>query len=205
MSALPKPVAPKMTFAGFLAWSDQQAGWRYELFGGYPVEMQSERARHAVVKGNIYFALRNAIGRAKLPCTAYTDGLTVEIDDEHGFIPDALVQCGEPVNPYSVTADKPLIVVEVQSPSTILSDVMDKLPEYMTLPSIKHVLIVDPFKLRVLHFERRDDGAYMTRMLSRQDDVTFQQPGFTVAAEEFFQGLQPIGMKEAAAAGKQTG
>jgi hypothetical protein len=41
------------------------------------VEMQSERARHAAVKGNVYFALRTAISDAKLPCTAYTDGLTV--------------------------------------------------------------------------------------------------------------------------------
>jgi Uma2 family endonuclease len=191
MSALKKPQNTKMTFAEFLQWSVSQAG-RYELARGYPVQMQSERARHAAVKGNVYFALRNAISDAKLPCIAYTDGLTVEIDAEHGFIPDALVQCGEPVDPYRVTADKPLIVVEVQSPSTVLSDVMDKLPEYMTVPSIEHVLIIDPFGLRVLHFERREDGSYTTRMLSRQDTVTFQHPGFSVAAGQFFQGLDAI-------------
>jgi Uma2 family endonuclease len=190
MSALKKLQNSKMTFAEFLLWSEAQAG-RYELVRGYPVAMQSERARHAVVKGNVYMALRQAISDAKLPCTAYTDGLTVQIDDEHGFIPDALVQCGG-VDPYSVTADRPVIVVEVQSPSSILSDVMDKLPEYMTVPSIEHVLIIDPFQLRVLHFERRNDGTYTTRRLSRQDSVVFKLPGFTVFAEQFFEGLEPI-------------
>jgi Uma2 family endonuclease len=199
MSAVMKPQNAKMTFAEFLRWSESQTG-RYELVRGYPVEMQSERARHAAVKGNVYFALRTAISDAKLPCTAYTDGLTVEIDDEHGYIPDALVQCGEPVDPYRVTADKPLIVVEVQSPSTVLSDVMDKLPEYMTVPSIEHVLIIDPFGLRVLHFERRADGAYTTRLLSRQDNITFERPRFTVAAGQFFQGLEPIPVSEERAA-----
>jgi Uma2 family endonuclease len=195
MSALKKPQNAKMTFAEFLRWSAQQAA-RFELARGYPVEMQSERARHAVVKGNVYVALRQAIGEAKLPCIAYPDGLTVQIDDEHGFIPDALVQCGEAVDPYSVTADRPLIVVEVQSPSSILSDVMDKLPEYMTVPSIEHVLIIDPFKLRVLHFERRTDGAYTTRLLFRHDTVTFKKPGFLVAAGQFFQALDPIPVSE---------
>jgi Uma2 family endonuclease len=195
MTALKQLQNSKMTFAEFLLWSELQVG-RYELVRGCPVEMQSERARHAVVKGNVYFALRHAISDAKLPCTVYPDGLTVEIDDEHGFIPDALVQCGEPVDPYRVPAHKPLIVVEVQSPSSVLSDVMDKLPEYMTVPSIEHMLIVDPFRLRVLHFERRDDGAYMTRLLSRQDTVTFKSPGFTVTAGQFFIGLDPIPVSE---------
>jgi Uma2 family endonuclease len=203
MSAVTKADEPKMTFAAFLRWSESQVG-RYELVRGYAIEMQSERARHAAVKGNVYFALRKAIDDAKLPCTAFTDGLTVEIDDEHGFIPDALVQCGEPVDPYRVTADKPLIVVEVQLPSTVLSDVMDKLPGYMTVPSIEHVLIIDPFRLRVLHFERRPDGAYMTRLLSRQDIVTFKHPGFTVPVGEFFQGLHPIPVSEGGTLGSNT-
>jgi hypothetical protein len=83
MSALKKPQIAKMSFAAFMRWSAAQAG-RHELVYGYAVEMQSERARHAVVKGNVCFALRNAIADAKLPCTAYPDGMTVRIDDEHG-------------------------------------------------------------------------------------------------------------------------
>jgi Uma2 family endonuclease len=185
-------VPAKMTMAAFLAWSAQQSGKRFELFEGRPIEMQSERARHAIVKGLVHIALHNAIVKAGLPCTAYPDGMTVQINDEYGFRPDAMVQCGEPIDPYRVYADNPMIVVEVQSPSTVLSDLMDKLPEYMTVPSIQHVVIINPFILRVFHAERQADGAYLTRLLSRHDWISFKPPGFEVALAEFFKGLEPI-------------
>jgi len=62
--------------------------------------------------------LETAIRHAGVPCQAMGDGLAVVVDDETSYIPDALVNCGEPGAPDSMVAPNPVIVVEVLSPST---------------------------------------------------------------------------------------
>ena len=49
-----------------------------------------------------------------------------------------------------------MIVVEVLSPSTEKFDMVGKLADYFTIPSIRHYLIVDLRRRLVLHHKRGD-------------------------------------------------
>ena len=99
-------------------------------------------------------ALDDAIKRAGLPCTVFTDGMTVVIDNETSREPDAAVQCGVAVDLDSMVLQAPLIVVEITSPSSERDDTGDKLVEYFSVPSIRHYLIVNPAKNVVVHHAR---------------------------------------------------
>jgi Uma2 family endonuclease len=191
MSAVPKATkaAPNMTVAGFLPWSESQAG-RYELVRGVAVEMQSERLRHVIVKGNIYGALHAAVRSAGLPCAVLSDGATVIISDDTAFQPDATVQCGPMDDLDGVAVSAPTIVVEVQSPSSAVADTTTKLGDYMTVASIEHILVVDPKLRRVMHHERQPSGAFMTRLSGPADELVFTNPGFRVEVARFFEGLE---------------
>ena len=68
-----------MTVAEFLTWASAQVRGRYELVRGEVVAMAPERAQHNLVKLEVVLALRNAVKRAGLPCTVFTDGMTVVI------------------------------------------------------------------------------------------------------------------------------
>jgi Uma2 family endonuclease len=168
-----------MTVPEFLAWAVAQPRGRYELVRGEVVAMAPERARHNLVKLAVASALGDAVREAGLPCTVFTDGMTVVIDNEHAREPDAAVQCGAPTDLDSMILEAPLIVVEITSPSSDRDDTGDKLVEYFSVPSIRHYLIVMPEKGVVVHHARGDAGAIATQILSA-GDVSLTPPGLLV-------------------------
>jgi Uma2 family endonuclease len=176
------PVLPKMRMKvrEFLTWAEKQPnGKRYELVDGQIVAMAPERARHNLAKLAVAIALRDAVKAARLPCTVFTDGVAVAINDDTAREPDASVQCGVEVDLDSVMIEAPLIVVEVASPSSERDDAETKLIEYFSVASIQHYLIVYSEKRVVVHHQRNHDGDIVTRILY-EGEITLNPPGLTV-------------------------
>jgi Uma2 family endonuclease len=172
-----------MTVTEFLDWAMAQPRGRYELVQGEVVAMAPERAEHNVIKLEVALALKAAVKRAGLPCTVFTDGMTVVIDDEHSRKPDAAVQCGVAFNRKTTILEAPLIVVEITSPSSERDDTGEKLVEYFTVPSIHHYLIVNPVKKVVIHHARTRSGDISTRITSA-GEIDLTPPGMTVPVAE---------------------
>jgi len=178
----------RMNVTEFLAWASTQPRGRYELVRGEVVAMAPERALHNIVKLEVVLALRNAVRRAGLPCTVFTDGMTVVIDNEHSREPDAAVQCGISTDLDSMILEAPLIVAEVTSPSSERDDTGDKLVEYFSVPSIQHYLIVNPTKKVVVHHARDGGGKISTRIAS-DGEIDLAPPGITVPVAELLPDL----------------
>ena len=185
MTAQPKQ---QMTSPEFLDWAASQPKGRYELVDGEVVAMAPERARHVIVKANVFRSLQDAIRKANLPCSVFTDGIAVVINDKTTYEPDATVQCGATVDLDSMVAEKPMIVVEVTSPSSEVRDHSSKLADYFTLPSICHVLIVDPVKKLVIQHSRGIGADLLTRII-RDGDIALDPPGIVVPVASFFADL----------------
>lgn len=176
MTAQPKP---KMSVAEFIPWAMSQPKGRYELVRGEVFAQASERARHNIAKLAIARALQDAVKKAGLPCTVFTDGMTVKIDEFTAREPDAAVQCGPKVDLDAVLLEEPLIVVEVISPSSERDDTGSKLLEYFSLSSVQHYLIVDPFKPALIHHARQAGGDIRTQ-IHTSGQVTLAPPGLEV-------------------------
>ena len=168
----------------FLRWAEGRPG-RYELVAGEVVAMAPERAQHARVKGNAYLALRLAVERAGLPCEVFPDGMTVRVDAQTAFEPDALLRCGEPLPPDAVEVPDPLVVVEVISPGSQTVDTGLKLEGYFRLPSVRHYLVVEPEKRFVVHHERTVGDEIRTRIL-HGGRLHLDPPGIEIEVESFF-------------------
>jgi len=169
----------RMKVDEFLAWADAQARGRYELVDGEIVAMSPERARHNLVKFAAARALRDAVLAARLPCTVFTDGVAVVIDDRNTREPDASVQCGVDVDLDSMTLEAPMIVVEVASPSSERVDTETKLVDYFSVASICHYLIILPEQRVVVH-HRRDEGGKIETRIVRDGDIALTPPGMAV-------------------------
>jgi len=169
-----------MNVAEFLSWSEAQSRGRYELVDGEILAMSPERARHNLVKLEVAVALRAAIAAAKLPCTVFTDGITVVIDDQNTREPDATVQCAVGVDLDSTIAAAPMVVVEVVSPSSERLDTEVKLVDYFSVASICHYLIVFSEKRVVVHHQRNDAGSIATRIAHEGEEIALSPPGMTV-------------------------
>ena len=176
-------IAPKqlMTVDEFLAWSEVTPG-RYELLDGVVIEMQAERVRHADVKFAVRTALSAAIKQADAACRMVPDGMTVRIDKQTAFEPDALVYCGLRLPPDAVEVPNPIIVVEVLLPSTRATDFSAKLDGYFRVPSIMHDLIVHPDHLPVIHHARLPDGTILSRIV-KSGPIKFDPPGIEISVD----------------------
>jgi Uma2 family endonuclease len=175
----------RMTVDEFLVWTQTQPGRRFELVHGQPVAMSPERARHAEAKAEIYVALRGAIRQASLPCHVLPDGMTVRIDDETAFEPDAIVYCGPRIDDDSMVVPNPIIVVEVVSPSSQERDTGAKLAGYFQVPSVRHYLIVDPLGRLIIHHARQADATILTR-IHTDGAIDLTPPGLALTLAEVF-------------------
>ena len=111
-----------MDVPAFLAFAERQERGRFELWRGEVVAMAPERVEHVRAKFAISRALAAAIGKAGLSCEAFVDGLSVAIDSETAYEPDALVNCGERIPTGSMLAPAPVVVIEVVSPTSLKRD-----------------------------------------------------------------------------------
>ena len=136
-------------------------------------------------QGAIFIALREAVKAAGLACHVVPDGATVRVSQGTAFEPDALVYCGEVVPGHSLEVPNPVIVVEVLSRGTELTDMRDKLSGYFTVPSVHHYLIADPEKRMVIHHARGSGDVLQTRLLT-SGLILLEPPGISVEAEIFF-------------------
>jgi Uma2 family endonuclease len=177
---------PRMTADEFIEWAmGLPDGERYELVGGELVAMSPERAVHTRTKHRAAVALENAVRVAGVPCEAFADGMSVQVDTDTVYEPDALVRCGEPVHDDTVKISDPLIIVEVISPSSRGYDTGAKLEDYFRLPSVHHYLVIDARKRSVIHHGRGEDGLIQTRIV-RAGTLDFSPPGITLALADLF-------------------
>ena len=164
---MPALKQPSMTADEFIAWSiDRPDGGRYELMDGEVFEMASERYRHALVKGAVYFQFRQTVAAAGLQCDVFSDGMAVRINDGTVYEPDAAVRIGPRLDMDATHYDDPVIVVEVLSPSTRSLDAGLKLAEYFSLSSLRHYVLVRTNPPMVVHHFRLDDGTIQTRPMT---------------------------------------
>ena len=174
-----------MTVEEFIDWALAQPEGRYELVDGEVVAMAPERIAHARLKARIWRALEDAITDGGRPCEALVDGPGVQIDDRSLYIPDVLVYCGEQLAGDQRLVPRPLIVVEILSPSTSDVDTGGKLEGYFRLASVRHYLIGKSDRRAVIHRRRDDDGSVATRIIT-QGAIELDPPGLTLELDRLY-------------------
>lgn len=185
MSATPAAsIPPRMSVDEFYAWAETQEG-KFELENGVVIAMAPPNVRHADTKMAAFLALRDAIRKEGLQCSVYSDGPAVRIDDAASYVPDAVIQCGPAPPGDANELERPVIVVEVLSPSTAYRDLGVKLAGYFQVPSLHHYLIVDPDRRRVIHHARAAEGSISTR-LPVAGELRLDPPGLVIAVEALF-------------------
>jgi Uma2 family endonuclease len=169
----------------FRQWAEQQEGARYERVNGEPVAMAPERAIHARIKARVWQVLDRELRDRGNDCEALPDGMTVEVDADTDYEPDAVVNCGPPLPDDATAATNPVIVVEVLSPGTKGVDTGAKLDGYFRVPSIIHYLIVLTARRGVIHHRRAPDGNIDTRIVS-SGRIALDPPGIAFDIDELY-------------------
>ena len=141
--------------ADYLA-GEQQASERHEYVNGYVYAMAGASKRHNRIAGNIYRALM----AVDSPCTAYISDMKVHSEKYHSYYyPDVVVGC-DPNETDEYVLEKPCLIVEVTSDSTLRKDYLEKSLAYQAMPSLQVYLIVAQDKVQVDMLTRASDGSW---------------------------------------------
>ena len=163
----------------------QGASGRYELVDGEVLKMAAETVQHVRLKGRVFRELTAAIEKTGSDCEAFLDGVSIKISNNTAREPDVSVQCGKPANASAMVLERPLIVVEVVSPSSSSTDANQKLAEYFSVTSIMHYLIVWPKQNYCYHHQRIDDNKVLTTIV-RSGMIEFDPPGISISYDSIF-------------------
>jgi hypothetical protein len=107
----------------------------------------------------VWAALDRAIAAAGVDCEALSDGVTIEVDEDTDYEPDAVVNCGPPASPGAIAA-----------------------AGYFKLATIQHYLIVSTRRHEVVH-HRRDSGAIVSRVVN-VGAIALDPPGIAIDIAE---------------------
>lgn len=176
-------MALRLTREEFHRWVEGQTG-RYERVAGEPVAMSPERIQHVRIKSRVWAALDRALREAGLDCEALGDGVTIEVDEDTDYEPDAVVNCGPRLPPDATAATNPVIVVEVLSPATQSVDSSEKLADYFRVPSIQHYLIVRARRQEIIHHWRA--GEEVVSRAVNIGAVRLDPPGIVLDVAEVY-------------------
>jgi Uma2 family endonuclease len=132
MSASLKP----LTLEEFLDWERAQ-DLRYEFDGIQPVAMTGGSRAHARIASRLHIALGNRVTR---PCEVFGADLKV-LTTRRVRYPDVSVVCDASDEESDVV--EPVVVCEVVSPSTALTDRRVKAMEYAAVPGIMVYLLLE--------------------------------------------------------------
>ena len=177
----------RMTPAEFYRWPGEE-GVRYELVDGFPVEaMAGASQRHDRIVVN---ALATLAGKLRgSPCRPSTADIAIAALNGNIRRPDVSVDCGD-MRDTAYEASTPRLVIEVLSTSTRAIDLVRKLEEYRSLPSLTHILLVEPDVPRVLGWHRLP-GASWEHIVSEGLDgvIPLDAIGTQLAMAELYDGV----------------
>jgi Uma2 family endonuclease len=130
---------------------------RYEFWDGEVRLMAGGSSNHATIALNFGVALDLALSE-DAPCHPYVTDKLVRVTPTKTVIPDVVVTCDDADQGEAQIIDAPLLVVEVLSKSTEMTDRFVKLALYQAKKSIQEIIYISQVIQRVEIFSRAATG-----------------------------------------------
>ena len=161
---------------------------KHEFVEGEVYAMAGTTIRHKIIAGEIYSRLLIKLDGSK--CQPFMSDVKVRATAKTYYYPDVMVSCEE-TEQSSLLCEKPILIIEVVSPSTEHIDRREKLLFYQQMPSVLEYVIVDQKKMNVEVHRRQNDGRWITYYFNESDDeVEFQSVGLTLPLPEIYRRVR---------------
>src|SRR6266487_1771163 len=150
------PVQQHMSFEQYLLLVSN-SDRRYEYYDGEVRLVAGGSSNHATIALNFGVALDQALGD-NASCRPYVTDKLVRVAPTKMVIPDVVVSCDSADHGESQIIDAPVLVVEVLSRSTEMTDRFVKLALYQAKESIQEIIFISQIIQRVEVFSRSTTG-----------------------------------------------
>jgi Uma2 family endonuclease len=143
---------------------------RHEFINGQLIEMPGEKAINNKIAGFVYIFLMNHLFSRGYEVFTHD----VKLSDFGGnkyFYPDVFATKEQETEKNQYIKYEPEIIVEVISPTTHITDTVDKYIAYTAIPSLKYYLIVEPETVYVTLFSKNAEGKWEAMSYMRNTNV----------------------------------
>ncbi|MGL4399215.1 MAG: Uma2 family endonuclease [Luteolibacter sp.] len=159
-----------LTVSDYLA-GEEISDTKNEYLGGTVHALAGATIRHNNIAGNCFGSLYGKLrGKSCQPFNSDTK-VRIEFPDHTRFYyPDAMVVCqSNPDSQHFQT--QPVVIIEVLSDSTRRADLGEKRDAYLTIPSLKVLLFVEPEAPAVTLHRRLPEGGFAIERHSGLDAI----------------------------------
>jgi Uma2 family endonuclease len=159
-----------ITIAEYLA-GEELSDVKHEYLGGTVHAMAGATNQHNAIAVNALLSLGAQL-RGK-SCRPFNSDTKVRIeypDHTRFYYPDALVVC-HPNPPTDHFQDHPVFIIEVLSDSTRRADLGEKRDAYLTIPTLKVLMFVEPESPSVIAHRRKSEGGFAVEVHSEIDAI----------------------------------
>jgi Uma2 family endonuclease len=179
-----------MTLEDFLAWEEcQELRWEFDGVG--PVAMNGGTVSHEIIGDNIRFGLRSRLSGSQ--CRVFGPTLKIEVAGRIRY-PDAFVACTPVLAKQTVIKD-PVVVFEVLSDSTSLTDRITKLREYAATPSIQRYVILEQDAIAAMVLVRKG-AEFIAETLTAEDTLIMPEIDVAIPMAEFYVGVEVVPLEQ---------
>jgi Uma2 family endonuclease len=174
-----------MTREEFLDWAGTQ-DQRYEFDGFQPVAMTGGTRNHSRITQNISFALRLRLRGTR--CEPLGPDAGIATVGNAVRYPDAIVTCTSGPGSDRVVPGV-VVVFEVLSPTSGRTDRIEKLREYLAVPSIRRYLILEHTSVGVTdHVRLNGNDPWTATSMIDGDILRMPEIGIEIPVAEFYEG-----------------
>jgi Uma2 family endonuclease len=160
----------RMTVSEFLTWDDGTET-RYELMDGWAVAMSPPFEPHGRIAGNAWGEIDRRL-ECRPPCCALVEG-GIWLSDKDYYVADVVATCAPPSEDGYVA--EPFLIVEVVSDSHARTKALGKIQDYIALPSVREIWLIDSRKRWVQQWRRAGADTWIVT-LPLSGAVAFESP-----------------------------
>lgn len=169
---------------------ERDSSIKHEFLNGEIYAMAGGSEEHSALAASVLRILGNAIGDKLF--RVHTSDLRIYVEASGlATFPDGAVICGalmQHAPSPEATALNPTVLVEVTSKSSEEYDIGEKLDYYMTIPTLREVIIVSHRKRRITVHARTIGGDWSARMAISSGSVSVSSLGAELIVDEIYRG-----------------
>lgn len=176
---------PPITLEEYLE-GEKNCDIRHEYVGGQVYSMVGASEAHNLIVGNLFSAVHSQLRGTG--CRAFTGFMKLRIGNDF-YYPDVFVGCEHTdAEPYFKT--RPVLIVEVLSPSTATWDSPDKRVAYQSLDSLQEYVLAEQDR-REVRLHRRDGEEWETVSYAGGAEFRLASVDLTLSLDEIYRDVLP--------------
>jgi Uma2 family endonuclease len=175
-----------MTVSEYLEM-ERRSEVRHEYLDGEIYAMSGASKRHNRIGNNLNRHLDPHLRGG--PYQVFTFEVEVYIEVLNTFYyPDLVVSC-DPEDNDEYFVKSPVLVVEVESPSTSTIDGREKLLAYRKLASLREYVILAQDKISAQVFRLDEEGTWLSELLGPTDDLRLDSVALAIPLASLYEGV----------------